>query len=146
MRILKLSLAVVAAVAAMVLATVLLVDGGSPARSSPAVQAAGHDASHQPPAAVRTLDLASDAEPAPSVHPERMRGLLLDGKLPTGVVNATVLTDEDCAPDTDGVSHCRNKLRLPGGQTIEVRHPHRMHEVPCMSPGETVRVGRAVGA
>jgi hypothetical protein len=72
-----------------------------------------------------------------------MRALLLAGRLPAGVVTATVLTDEDCAPDAQGVSHCRNKLRLPSGKTIEVRHPHRMHDVPCMTPGESVRVGQA---
>ena len=148
MRFLKLSLAAVVAVSA--LAAILLMSGGSAtappgARPSAQVsQAPGHDTSHQRPAAVRSLAVATGSEPAPSGRPDRMRALLLDGRLPTGVVTAKVLTDEDCAPDADGVSHCRNKLRLPSGKTIEVRHPHRMHDVPCMTPGETVRIGRAV--
>ena len=144
MRILKLSLA--AAVAAAGLAAVVLAVGDSPttpAAPVPAAQAPGADTSHQRPAFVRSLAVSTKAEPAPSAHPERMRGLLIDGRLPDGVVRATVLTDEDCAPDAHGVSHCRNKLRLPGGRTIEVRHPHRMHDVPCMTPGETVRLTRA---
>ena len=95
---------------------------------------------------MRSLTVTTKGEPAPSEHPERMRALLLDGHLPRGGVDATVLTDEDCAPDAQGVSHCRNKLRLPSGKSIEVRHPHRMHDVPCMTPGETVRVRRAVHA
>jgi hypothetical protein len=57
-----------------------------------------------------------------------------------------VLTDEDCAAGEHGISHCRNTLRLPDGKTLTVRNPHRMSEVPCMTPGETVRVGGAVDA
>jgi len=106
-------------------------------------QARGQDASHQRPDGPRSLAITTRAEPAPSSHPERMRALLLRGRIPVGIITATVLTDEDCAPDVQGVSHCRNALRLPGGDTIEVRHPHRMHDVPCMTPGEIVRVRRA---
>jgi hypothetical protein len=39
---------------------------------------------------VRTLAVHADAEPALSAHPERMRALLVNGKLPGGVVEATV--------------------------------------------------------
>ena len=149
MRVLKPTLAA-AAVISMAVAGLLLVNGSdsptTPAAPTPVAQAHGSDTSHERPASVRSLAVTTKSEPAPSAHPERMRGLLLAGKLPAGAVMATVLTDEDCAPDTEGVSHCRNKLRLPSGKTIEVRHPHRMHDVPCMSPGETVRVGRAVTA
>ena len=147
MKVLKLSLAAAVAVSAL---AAILVTGGSAtappgARPSAQVsQAPGHDTSHQRPAAVRSLAVSTGSEPAPSSRPDRMRALLLDGKLPAGGVTAKVLTDEDCAPDADGVSHCRNKLRLPSGKTIEVRHPHRMHDVPCMTPGETVRIGRAI--
>lgn len=147
MRILKLTLAPALAVAA--LAAVVLAAGNSsttPTAPTPAAQAPGGDASHQRPPFIRSLAVTTKAEPAPSARPNQMRALLLSGKLPAGVVNATVLTDEDCAPDAEGVSHCRNKLRLPGGQTIEVRHPHRMHDVPCMTPGESVRVGRTAKA
>jgi hypothetical protein len=104
------------------------------------------DPAHRQPAFVRTLAVHTEHEPAPSAHPKRMRALLTAGRLPSGVVDATVLTDEDCEADATGVSHCRNELKLPSGRTFTVKHPHRMHDVPCMTPGETVRVGRAVGA
>ena len=145
MRAVKLSLLAVV-VAALAVAALAGRDS-PPAQTRPLpARADRHDAAHQLPTAVRSLAVVTTAEPAPSARPDRMRALLVDGKLPARVVTATVLTDEDCAPDAAGVSHCRNKLRLPGGKTIEVRHPHRMHEVPCMTPGETVRLRRAVTA
>ena len=139
-------LAVVALIAGAVLS------GSGPDRpATPVGHAAdGHDhagdPAHQKPAYVRTLVVYTDREPGPSAHPRRMRALLKSGRLPDGVVDAVVVTDEDCAPDRHGVSHCRNKLRLPNGRTVTVRHPHRMQDVPCMTPGETVRVGRAAEA
>ena len=144
MRILKLSLAAAAAALAAILLAATTGSSSRPAAPAPTAQAPQGDTSHQRPAFARSLTVTTKGEPAPSEHPERMRALLLDGKLPRAGVKATVLTDEDCAPDAQGVSHCRNKLRLPSGKTIEVRHPHRMHDVPCMTPGETVRVHRAV--
>jgi hypothetical protein len=145
MRLLRISLA--AAAAAVVLVVILSASSSSPTTQSlrPA-PAASHDSSHQRPTAVRSLAVTTGAEPDPSARADRMRAQLLEGRLPAGAVTATVLTDEDCAADADGVSHCRNKLRLSGGKTIEVRHPHRMHQVPCMTPGEVVRVGRAGNA
>jgi len=153
-RSLKLPLLVAAAVLAMALigAAALGTNASTPATSGAVAErphvADDHtgDSAHQKPALTRTLALYTDAEPAPSAHAERMRALLIKGKLPGGVLEATVVTDEDCAPDANGVSHCRNRLRLPSGRTITVRHPHRMADVPCMTPGETVRVRRAVDA
>ena len=157
MRALKLSLlAAAVAIAAAALAAAMLICGGSPTTHTPPANthADGHShdgrdnppRSHERPAFVRSLAVVTKAEPAPSAHPERMQALLLHGKLPSGAVTATVLTDEDCAPDAEGVSHCRNTLRLPSGRTVEVRHPHRMHDVPCMTPGEKIRLGRASNA
>ena len=142
-----------AAVGAVALVVALATGAGrrDPRPSAPVTQT-GHadgravDAAHQPPAFTRTLAVYTDAEPAPSARPGRMRALLTKGKLPAEVVEATVLTDEDCAADDEGVSHCRNRLRLPNGRTLTVRHPHRMRDVPCMTPGETVRLRRAVDA
>ncbi|MGZ4137590.1 MAG: hypothetical protein ACXVPX_08475 [Actinomycetota bacterium] len=59
---------------------------------------------------------------------------------PAGPMMATVLSDANCAPDADGVSHCLNRLRLDSGSELTVRHNHRMIEVPCLSPGERVLV------
>jgi len=144
MRALTLSLVATALIVA--LAAAILGPGGSAGpqdKSAAESQAWRGDRSHQRPAAVRSLSVTTRAEPAPSAHPDRMRALLIDGTLPARSTTATVLSDEDCTPDAEGVSHCRNRLRLAGGRRIEVRHPHRMHEVPCMTPGETVRVHRA---
>jgi hypothetical protein len=54
-----------------------------------------------------------------------------------------VLTDEDCEPDAQGISHCRNVVRLPDGSKVVLRHPHAMMEVECMEPGEKVLLRRA---
>jgi hypothetical protein len=145
------ALAAVASIAAIALAG----DSGSGEPPSPGVAAArvhnehaGHDhasgdRAHTKPSFTRHLAVHTGArEPAPSAHAVHMRALLVAGALPERAATATVLTDEDCAPDHRGVSHCRNKLRLPDGRTITVRHPHRMMDVPCMTPGEKVRVDR----
>ena len=75
--------------------------------------------------------------------PSRADGLhakLVSGTMPAAAVQATVLTDEECQPDARGVSHCRNRLRLPDGSELEVRHPHDMSKVACLAPGEDVRL------
>jgi hypothetical protein len=59
------------------------------------------------------------------------------GQLPEGAETATVLTDTNCEPDADGVSHCLNDLKV-GNVVVTVQHHHQMHSVPCLSPGETV--------
>src|SRR5919106_6193515 len=69
-----------------------------------------------------------------------IRAGLLEGRMPTAATTAVVLTDEDCAPDFAGISHCRNELRLANGTRIAVRHHHDMQRYSCLSPGEKVRV------
>lgn len=104
--------------------------------SRPTASQVGHSA----PAAMRTLVVRSGKEPAPSEPGMTMRAKVERGRLPTSPVVARVTSDEDCAPDAHGVSHCLNRLRLPNGRRLAVRHPHRMTEVPCMTPGERVRI------
>lgn len=93
------------------------------------------------PAAARTLVVFRDGEPSPSVTPIVLRVQLISGALEGA--DATVLTDEDCAPDDVGISHCRNRLRLGNGTEIVVRHPHDMMKIPCLKPGEPVRLAVA---
>ena len=69
-----------------------------------------------------------------------IRAGLLEGRMPSAPTTAVVLTDEDCAPDFAGISHCRNELRLADGTRISVRHHHDMQRYSCLSPGEKVRV------
>lgn len=65
---------------------------------------------------------------------------LVADTIPSGVDRLTVLTDENCAPDADGVSHCLNRVRFTGptGAGEPLRHYHRMAEESCLTPGETV--------
>jgi hypothetical protein len=64
---------------------------------------------------------------------------LVDGQLPRQAVQAIVRTDSNCQPDEQGVSHCLNELAI-GSATVVVRHHHKMSEVPCLTPGETVTI------
>lgn len=101
------------------------------------------DRAHTAPPTVRTLVVTrGKREPPPSLPGATMHALLLKGKLPSRPAMATVKSDEDCAPDAAGISHCLNRLRLEGGSTMAVRHPHAMSQVSCMTPGERVRVVR----
>ena len=67
---------------------------------------------------------------------------LTRGRMPMRATSATVLTDTDCGADQNGISHCRNAIRLESGELIVVRHDHRMMNDPCLQPGERVRVRR----
>lgn len=57
----------------------------------------------------------------------------------------TVLTDSDCAPDAEGLSHCHNMIALAGGATITIQDNHQMSRHRCLRPGETVRVAALGG-
>jgi hypothetical protein len=125
-------------------ATVLLVAlagcGGGDPTSSPASQA-GEEATAA--GGMKTV-LVFDREPAaPSPSVTDLHAGLEKGALPGRPVVATVLTDEDCAPDRQGISHCRNAVRLAGGGVVVLRHPHDMRQVPCLAPGEKVLLRRA---
>lgn len=132
--ILGLGLVVVAAA----LAAVLGRGGGEGGNVSPAPPAEPPIEAHPAqPQGLRLLVVFTGAEPAPS-EGTTLRAQLVDGRLPAQPSVATVLTDEDCAPDAQGISHCLNRLRLPDRSTLTVRHPHHMSVVPCLTPGERV--------
>jgi len=138
---LSLRLVIVAAGAllapSVALAVALSAGGGEPTRTVPRQAATGHSK----PAAVRTLVVyRGRKEPAASASSELMRALRLSGSPPHEPIVARVLSDEDCAPDGAGISHCRNEIRLTDGHVLTVRHPHDMTQVACMTPGERVRV------
>ena len=90
----------------------------------------------------RTVLVSSERMPAPSAPGSVLHALLVSGAVPGSTTRATVLSDRDCAPDARGVSRCVNAMRLQDGRTLTVRHPHRMMNVPCLEPGERVRVRR----
>jgi hypothetical protein len=64
---------------------------------------------------------------------------LLNGEVPAGARQATVLSDSNCEPDENGISHCLNHLQI-GDRQVLVQHHHDMRVVPCLSPGETVNI------
>lgn len=90
----------------------------------------------------RTVYVYSGREPAASPPGPRLHAMRVKGPIPARATVATVLTDENCEPDADGVSHCINRIRLPNGKTLVVQHPHNMDVVPCLAPQERVTVRR----
>jgi hypothetical protein len=67
------------------------------------------------------------------------------GVIPDNVSLLTVLTDENCTPDQDGVSHCLNRVEYKtasGTQLAALRHHHKMSEEPCLTPGQTLELVR----
>jgi hypothetical protein len=126
------ALAVLAAAAGLV---ALRGDGDSRVASPASVSE--HDAAI--PASARTV-LVSRSMPMPSAHARRLSAMLEDGPMPARPMMADVLTDTDCAPDVQMISRCQNVLRLEGGRQIVLRHPHDMSRVPCLAPGERVRL------
>jgi hypothetical protein len=109
--------------------------GTSPSSSAPA----GHGATAE---GLRTV-LVFDQAGAPSPSLTTLHAGLEEGALPSRPAVGTVLTDEDCAPDRQGISHCRNEVSVAGGGVVVLRHPHDMRQVPCLAPGEKVLLRRA---
>jgi len=66
---------------------------------------------------------------------------LVSGAIPPDATRLTVLTDENCAPDREGVSHCLNRVAFQttqGSGEAVLQHHHRMSEESCLAPGESV--------
>jgi hypothetical protein len=129
----------IAVLAATALVVGLAACGGGETSSS--VSSTGGHAT--PGEAQRTIVVFNHEPAAPSPSPLNLHAGLEEGTLPDGTVTGTVLTDEDCAPDQQGISHCRNEVHLDSGQTVVLRHPHDMQLVPCLAPGEEVLLRRA---
>jgi hypothetical protein len=79
----------------------------------------------------------TDALPGTSNEAGYMMTNLRAGQIPEGATSARVLSDSNCEPDADGISHCLNDLQI-GNVIVTVQHHHNMAEVPCLSPGEIV--------
>jgi hypothetical protein len=93
------------------------------------------------PAGLRVVQLTT-ASNAVS-NDKQTIAVLLNGAMPHGTVKATVTTDENCAADAQGYSHCRNDLRMADGSVLHLRHNHPMGMVACLAPGEEVVVREA---
>ncbi len=98
------------------------------------------DLSHQSAGALRTLVIASASEQLPGTSNDAgfLMANLRSGELPAAT-RAVVLSDSNCQPDDEGISHCLNDLQI-GSSVITVQHHHNMQAVPCLSPGETVQI------
>jgi hypothetical protein len=105
----------------------------------PAPAAVPHFVDVKAPGAPRTVVIGglSDSLPGTSNAADYLMTNLRAGQIPAGATTATVLSDSNCTPDADGVSHCLNDLDI-GGVVVTVQHHHKMADVPCLSPGETV--------
>jgi hypothetical protein len=88
---------------------------------------------------LRTIVVVSKAGEIPALRAGDIAVTLEQGTAPLGIKRATVLTDENCAPDAEGVSHCLNRMQA-GGQHFTIRHNHKMMEEPCFSPTEELNV------
>ncbi|HZG66828.1 MAG TPA: hypothetical protein VEZ12_08795 [Herpetosiphonaceae bacterium] len=88
---------------------------------------------------LRTIVLVSKDGEIPALRAGDIAVTLEQGTAPQGITRATVLTDENCAPDGEGVSHCLNRMQA-GGQHFTIRHNHKMMEEPCFSPTEELNV------
>ncbi|MBK9710662.1 MAG: hypothetical protein IPO81_04890 [Kouleothrix sp.] len=113
----------------------LALRGGRPAALAPAPTPAPHFWSDP---SLRTIVIASPADQLEKKN-DVLLTQLLEGQLPSGASQATVLSDGNCDPDQNGISHCLNELVI-GSTHVLVRHNHDMSKVPCLSPGEQVNI------
>src|SRR5687767_14058726 len=107
-RVLQIGMASLA-IAALVIAGVFATS--ATARPDPAIPAVAEhfvDVSPGSKANLRTVVIAGPGERLPfmSEMGSMLMASLERGRLPTGATRATVLTDTNCQPDQDGVSHC----------------------------------------
>jgi hypothetical protein len=131
-------------VVAIVVAIAVVAKRGS---AQPAQQASAthfvdvNEQNHHSATGGRSLVVARLGETVPGIRSETgpLMTTLVRGQYPDGATQATVRTDENCAADADGVSHCLNELDL-GGTTIVIQHHHKMSLTPCLTPGETVKL------
>lgn len=94
---------------------------------------------HYQAAELRRVVIVPDAQVSRGQDPVLVQ--LIDGAIPSGVTQLLVLTDQNCVPDADGVSHCINQVRFitaDGVGEATLQHHHRMAEEPCLAPGETI--------
>lgn len=95
----------------------------------------------QSAAQARTVVVAQADETLPRMSADEgpLMTTLVRGQIPAGARQALVRTDENCAPDEQGVSHCLNELEI-GAVRVVVQHHHKMSTTPCLTPGETVNL------
>jgi hypothetical protein len=131
----------IALVGTLVIVLVVIASWQRPALPTPTSHFVALSPGNQTYSERRTVIVAHAGEGLPnfSATDKLLMTSLVDGQLPSQAMQAVVRTDANCQPDEYGVSHCLNELAV-GESTIMVRHHHKMSEVPCLSPGETVTI------
>lgn len=115
-------------------------ESGEAPPQAPSEQQILSDSAHEQPESDKRTVLVAD-EPTLGSDQETLTVGLEEGTMPPSTAtDAVVMTDENCTPDARGVSYCLNEIQIDGGETLSVRHKHRMHEVPCLVPGEPIRL------
>jgi hypothetical protein len=135
--ILGLALAVIAVVAMFATTTPSTPVQASAPPAAPASVPHFIDSSKPGAARILVIAAANQTLPGTSNSAGVLMANLRDGHIPTGATSAVVLSDSNCEPDADGISHCLNDLNI-GGVVVTVQHHHNMGKVPCLSPGETI--------
>lgn len=89
--------------------------------------------------ALRTVVVARQGELLPRMSEANsfLMTSMVAGDLPAAATQGVIMSDSNCQPDQDGISHCLNTMRV-GTKTVTIRHHHDMRMVPCLTPGETV--------
>jgi predicted outer membrane lipoprotein len=135
----KIFLTGLACLAFAIIAAIWIMDSREQSRDSAAVTVPHFQTSQ-----VRRVAITDEARVSRNQDPVYVQ--LVDGAIPAGVTHLTVLTDENCTPDADGVSHCINRVQFETGQGIKqavLQHQHRMSEESCLAPGEVVELAAA---
>jgi len=65
---------------------------------------------------------------------------LIDGKPLTSnaPIKGKVMSDSDCTPDANGLSHCHNIVQLANGKKITLVDTHNMQVNRCLGAGEQI--------
>lgn len=94
---------------------------------------------------METVPVQITEDAVESTHQDPVYVQLENGVIPDDVTHLTVLTDEDCIPDDQGVSHCLNRVEFQTGdgmQQAALRHHHNMAIAPCLTPGQVLELVR----
>lgn len=64
---------------------------------------------------------------------------IIQGRI-EGATVGIVKADSNCMPDSQGLSHCYNRIQLLSGATIVIQNTHKMSNYRCLRSGERVTV------
>lgn len=59
-----------------------------------------------------------------------------------GEIEGIVKSDLDCLPDREGISRCKNKIKLDDQSKVTIINPHNMKKNRCLGRNDKVRLSR----